>query len=189
MFDNLRRDFPKYTIYGRWYTDSGFWIVLIYRFGMWADSLPGILNVPLGLLYRLLKLPFRSNHVSLWAGRRGAHIGAGLRLIHPTNVLIGRGVVIGKDCLIFNDVTLGTAGQRPGMPKVGDNVAIYPGARVLGGIVIGDNTIIGANCVVVRDIPANSVMLNTAGRVIPRALSPVARAADQRLTRTGQILG
>lgn len=152
--------------------------------------MPGkALRIPFGLLYRLLKLPFRSNHVLLLAGRRGAYIGAGLRLIHPTNVLIGRGVEIGEDCLIFNDVTLGTAGQRPGMPKLGNNVTIYPGARILGGVVIGDNTVIGANCVVIRDVPPNSVMLTPPGRVIPRALSPVARAADQRSTNRGQILG
>ena len=190
MFENLRRDLPKYTFFGHWYTNSGFWIVAIYRFGNWVDSLPSrALQVPLRVLYRLIKLPFRSNHVSIFAGRKGAHIGAGLRLIHPTNVLIGPGVEIGEDCLIFNDVTLGTSGQRPGMAKLGNNVTIYPGARILGGVVIGDNTVIGANCVVLRDVPANSVVLTTPGRVIPRALSPVARAADQRSTLNGQILG
>jgi serine O-acetyltransferase len=190
MFENLRRDFPKYTLYGQWYTHSGFWIVLIYRFGIWADSLPGkALQIPLGVLYQIIKLPFRSNHVFIFTGRRGGHIGAGLRLIHPTNVMIGRGVEIGEDCLIFNDVTLGMAGQRPGMPKIGNNVTIYPGARILGGVVIGDNAVIGANCVVMRDIPSNSVVLTPPCRIIPRSLSPVARAADQRATNTGQILG
>ena len=190
MFENLRRDLPKYTISGRWYTDSGFWMLVVYRFGTWADALPSkALQIPLGVLYRLLKLLFRSNHFFLFAGRRGAHIGAGLRLIHPTNVLIGRGVEIGEDCLIFNDVTLGTSGQRPGMAKLGNNVAIYPGARILGGVVIGDNVVIGANCVVIRDVPANSVVLTTPSRVIPRSLSPVARAADQRSDKRGQILG
>lgn len=182
MFKNLRRDFPKYTVFGRWYTNSGFWIVAIYRFGMWADSLPSkSIRIPLWILYRLLKLLFRSNHVLLWAGSRGARIGAGLRLIHPTNVLIGRNVEIGEDCLIFNDVTLGT-GQRPGMPKIGNNVVIYPGARVLGGVVIGDYSLIGANCVVTRDVPANSIMITPPSRMIPRSLSPVARRADQSST-------
>ena len=143
MFENLRRDFQKYTLYGRWYINSGFWIVAIYRFGVWADSLPSkVLKIPLGILYRLLKLLFRSNHVLLWAGHRGARIGAGLRLIHPTNILIGHGVEIGENCLIHNDVTLGT-GQLPGMPKIGNNVTIYPGARILGGVVIGDNAMVG----------------------------------------------
>jgi serine O-acetyltransferase len=188
MFENLRRDLPKYTFYGhgRWYINSGFWIVAIYRFGMWTDSLPSkVLQIPLWILYLLLKQLFRNNHVLLWAGR-GTRIGPGLRLIHPINVLIGQHVEIGEDCLIFNDVTLGS-GQE--MPKIGNNVTIYPGARVLGRVVIGDNAVIGANCVVMKDIPSNSVLLAAPGRVIPRSLSPVARKADQRSTKRGQILG
>ena len=182
MFENLQRDFPKYTLYGRWYINSGFWIVAIYRFGVWADSLPSkALKIPLGVLYRLLKLLFRNNHVLLYAGPRGARIGAGLRLIHPTNILIGPGVAIGEDCLIHNDVTLGT-GPIPGMPKIGNNVTIYPGARILGGVVIGDHAMIGANCVVIRDVPSDSVMLTAPSRAIPRSLSIVARkeANDKR---------
>lgn len=184
MFDNLRRDITKYEVDGRWYTNPGFWIVAIYRFGMWADSLPyKFFRIPLWVLYRLFKLPFLGYHIHLWAGRRGARIGPGLRLIHPTNVLIGGGVEIGEDCLIFNDVTLGT-GQTPGMPKIGNNVNIYPGARILGGIKIGDHSMVGANCVVMRDVPPESIVLPPPNRVIPRSLSPVARGWDQEAEQT-----
>lgn len=180
MFENLRHDIKKYEGHGRWYSNPGFWIVAIYRFGMWADSLPNkLLRLPMWVLYRLFKLfLFRSNNVHLWAGRGGARIGAGLKLIHPTNIMIGSGTVIGENCLIFHDVTLGT-GQISGTPKIGKNVDIYPGARVLGGITIGDHSMVGANCVVTRDIPADSIFLSTPGRVIPRSLSAVARGADQ----------
>lgn len=177
MFENLRRDITKYD--ARWYTYPGFWIVAIFRFGMWADSLPGkFLRIPMWALYRLFKLPFGRYNVHLWAGRRRPRIGAGLKLIHPTNVMIGSGVEIGEDCLIFHNVTLGT-GQIPGNPKIGNNVDIYPGACVLGGITIGDRSMVGANCVVTRDVPADSIILAAPGRVIPRSLSPVARGADQ----------
>lgn len=188
MFENLRRDFPKYTVFGRWYTNSGFWIVVIYRFGMWVDSLPSkALRLPMWVLYKLLKLLFSSNHVILYAGRRGARIGAGLRLIHPYNILIGNDVVIGEDCLIHNDVTLGT-GQTPGMPKVGNKVTIYPGARILGGVVIGDNSMVGANCVVTRDVPLNSIILTPPSRVIPNSLSSVAReTANKAASSVDQI--
>ena len=178
MFDNLRRDVTKYEDHGRWFANPGFWIVAIFRFGNWADSLPNILlRTPMWILYRILKLLFRHHHVELWAGRNGTRIGAGLKLIHPTNVMIGGGVKIGEDCLIFHDVTLGT-GQIPGNPKIGSNVDIYPGARILGGITIGDRSMIGANCVVTRDVPPDSIFLAAPGRVIPRTLSPVARSAD-----------
>lgn len=182
MFENLRRDITKYEDHGRWYTNPGFWIVAIFRFGIWADSLPSkFLRIPMWVLYRLLKLPLRRYNVHLWAGRNGARIGAGLKLIHPTNIMIGRDVEIGEDCLIFHDVTLGT-GQIPGTPKIGNNVDIYPGARVLGGVTIGNRSMVGANCVVTRDIPPESVFLTAPGRAIPRSLSPVARGADPKVT-------
>lgn len=182
MFENLRRDITKYEDYGGWYANPGFWIVAVYRFGMWADALPSrFLRIPMWVLYRLLKLPLGRYNTHLWAGCRGARIGAGIILIHPTNIMIGRGVEIGEDCLIFHDVTLGT-GQIPGTPKIGNNVDIYPGARVLGGITIGDRSMVGANCVVTRDVPSESIILTPPSRVIPRLLSPVARKADLGIT-------
>ena len=169
MFEKLRRDIVRNSDYGRWYTNPGFWIIAIYRYGMWAHSLPSkFLRIPMWALYRLIKLPFFSYNVHLWAGNKGARIGAGLRLIHPTNVMIGASVEIGENCLIFHDVTLGT-GHIPGTPKIGNNVDIYPGARVLGGIVIGDRSLIGANCVVTRDVPPESIIIPAPSRVIPRS--------------------
>src|SRR4030067_959679 len=98
MFENLRSDITKYEDHGRWYTNPGFWIVAIYRFGMWADSLHSpFLRIPMWALYRLLKLTLRRHNVHLWAGRSGTRIGAGLKLIHPTNVIIGNKVAIEKD--------------------------------------------------------------------------------------------
>lgn len=178
MFENLRRDITKYDDHGQWFANPGFWIVAIYRLGMWADSLPSVfLRIPMWVLYRLAKLLVRRYNVHLWAGRNGTRIGAGLKLIHPTNIMIGRDVEIGEDCLIFHDVTLGT-GQIPGTPKIGSNVDIYPGARLLGGVTIGDHSMVGANCVVTRDVPPESIILTPPSRVIPRSLSPVARGAD-----------
>jgi serine O-acetyltransferase len=174
MFENLRRDSARYAKLGGWYANPGFWIVAVYRFGMWADSLPyGILRAPMWALYRLLKLPTRPFNVFLWAGRRGARIGGGLCLIHPTNVMIGPGVEIGENCLIYHEVTLAT-GHIPGTPKIGNNVDIYVGARILGGVAVGDGSMVGANCVVTRDVPASSVIVAAPARVISRSLSPVA---------------
>jgi serine O-acetyltransferase len=181
MFENLRRDITRYEEIGQWYSNPGFWIVAIFRFGNWANALPSIfLRIPMWVLYRLVKLLFRRYNVHLWAGRHSPSIGPGLLLIHPTNIMIGQGVEIGENCLIFHDVTLGT-GQNPGMPKIGDNVDIYPGACVLGGITIGNKSMIGANCVVTRDVPSDSIIVTAPCRIIPRSLSPVAREKDQQL--------
>jgi serine O-acetyltransferase len=175
MFENLRRDAAKYRSLGGWYSCPGFWIVAVYRLGVWGQSLPhAFLRVPVRVLYRLARFPLRHIfNVDIWAGRSGARIGAGLSLIHPNNIIIGSGVEIGEDCLIFHEVTLGT-GPIPGFPKIGNNVDIYVGARVLGGVAIGHHSMVGANCVVMQDVPAHSVIVPAPIRTIPRFLSPSA---------------
>lgn len=175
MFENIRRDAVRYAEHGGWWSHAGFWIVAVYRFGMWADSLPSsLLRIPLWIAYRLARLPLSRFNVELWAGTRGARIGPGLCLIHPANIMIGREVEIGEDCLVFHEVTLAT-GAIPGRPKVGNNVDIYVGARILGGVTVGDRCMIGANCVVTRDVPSDSVVSATPTRIMPRSMSVVSR--------------
>lgn len=179
MFENLRRDSVRYEKLGGWKSHTGFWIMLVYRFGVWADALPTpLLRLPMWILYRILRLPYRLYNVELWAGRGGARIGAGMCLIHPANIYIGRGVVMGTDCKIFHEVTLGT-GHIEGTPQIGNNVDIFVGARILGGISIGDNSMVSANCVVNKDVPADSVVLSAPNRTLPRTLSPRAREMDR----------
>lgn len=188
MFENLRRDGARYDDVGGWYRHPGFWIVAVYRLGMWAQSLPSaFLRVPVWAFYCVARFPLRHVfNVDIWAGHRGAHIGAGLCLIHPNNIVIGAGVEIGRDCLIFHEVTLGT-GSVPGLPKIGNNVDIYVGARVLGGITIGDHAMIGANCVVTQDVPPRSVVVSAPNRVIPRSLSPVAGRGNQQIRGKAEV--
>jgi serine O-acetyltransferase len=137
-----------------------------------------LLRIPFWLLYRVARFPLRHFfNVDIWAGARGARIGAGMYLIHPRNVIIGAGVEIGEDCLIFHEVTIGM-GPVPGVPKIGKNVDIYVGARILGGISIGDQSMIGANCVVTQNVPPRMVVVPAPIRAIPRSLSPVARRTN-----------
>jgi serine O-acetyltransferase len=83
-------------------------------------------------------------------------IGGGLLLPHPNGVVIHPDVQIGPNCLIFQQVTIGT-GSRPGVPRIGGHVDIGAGAKILGGVVIGDHARIGANAVVTSDVPAGAV--------------------------------
>jgi len=177
MFDNLKRDRERYAERGLWFLMPGFWIVANYRFGNWAHGL-GALRLPFWILYRLFRIPLALWSVHLWAGASGAKIGPGLVLIHPRNVMIGSGVEIGRDVIIFHDVTIGT-GPTPGKPKIGDDADIYVGARILGGVTIGEKAMVGANCVVTRSVPADSIVMVAQARVIPRSLSPVARGTDR----------
>jgi serine O-acetyltransferase len=66
------------------------------------------------------------------------------------------------------------------MPKIGDNVGIYVGARILGGITVGDRSLIGANCVVTRDVPPDSVVVVAPARVLPKSLSRIGRPDSAR---------
>lgn len=90
----------------------------------------------------------------------GCHIGPlakiaeGLELRHPTGIVIGDGVQIGKNAAIYQNVTIGTK-DGESYPVIGDDVTIYAGAVVIGDITIGDGATIGANAVVLKDLPAN----------------------------------
>lgn len=85
-------------------------------------------------------------------------------LPHPHNIVIGRNVRIGENCTIYHDVTIG---QNLDMfPKIGDNVIVYTGAKIIGGITIGDNAVIGANAVVIKDVPQNAIVAGIPAKVI-----------------------
>lgn len=91
----------------------------------------------------------------------GAEIGRGLVIDHGMGVVIGETAQIGDDCVIYHGVTLGGTGKQRAKrhPTVGDHVLIGAGAKLLGNIVIGSHSKIGANAVVLRDCPAHSVMV------------------------------
>lgn len=81
-------------------------------------------------------------------------LGGGLVLPHPNGIVIHPDAVIGPNCLIFQQVTIGTrSGKAP--PVIGGHVDIGAGAKILGNIIIGDHANIGANAVVLKDIPAS----------------------------------
>jgi len=84
------------------------------------------------------------------------NIAGGLLLPHPNGVVIHPDAHIGPNCLVFQQVTIGT-GPVPGVPRIGGHVDIGAGAKILGGVVIGDHAVIGANAVVVSDVPAGAV--------------------------------
>ena len=71
-----------------------------------------------------------------------------------------------KNCLIFQGVTIGYSSS--GVPQIGDNVVLTSGCKLLGGIRIGNNVIIGANAVVTHDIPDNSIAVGIPARVISK---------------------
>ncbi len=85
-------------------------------------------------------------------------------------ILISAGAVIGKNCTVFHQVTIGSntakGSKHIGSPQIGDNVYIGAGAKIIGGIKIGNNVRIGANCVVTEDIEDNATVVLQKPRVI-----------------------
>lgn len=95
-------------------------------------------------------------------------IGPGLYFSHFGGIVVNSGCRIGRNCNIGHEVTIGQSnrGSRPGVPVIGDNVFIGPGAKIFGGITIGSHSAIGANSVVTKDVPPGAVVVGSPARVI-----------------------
>jgi serine O-acetyltransferase len=98
----------------------------------------------------------------------GAKIGRGLFIDHGMGVVIGETAEIGDNVTIYHGVTLGGTGKDKGKrhPTVGNNVVIGAGAKVLGPIYVGDSAKIGANAVVLKDIPSNATAVGIPAKII-----------------------
>ena len=98
----------------------------------------------------------------------GATLGTGLFIDHATGVVIGETAEVGDDVTIYHGVTLGGTGADTGKrhPTIGDRVIIGAGAKVLGAIKIGDDSRIGANAVVVKEVPSSAVVVGVPGQTI-----------------------
>ncbi len=101
----------------------------------------------------------------------GCEIGRRVFIDHGMGVVIGQTAVIGNDVLIYQQVTLGGVSLEKGVkrhPTIEDGVVIGGGAKVLGDIVVGENSKIGANSVVIHDVPKNSTAIGIPARVIQK---------------------
>lgn len=93
-------------------------------------------------------------------------LGIGLLLPHPNGIVLHPDVVIGANCLIMQQVTIGIREGGGGVPRIGLHVDIGAGAKIFGNIQIGDYAVIGANAVVLKDVPPYAVVAGVPGRVI-----------------------
>ncbi len=101
----------------------------------------------------------------------------GTKFPHPIGIVISRAATIGKNCRIYQHVTIGAKSCEEGnydpknYPIIGDNVTIYAGAVIAGPVKIGNNAIIGANAVVIDDVPENCVVGGIPARIIKKTAS------------------
>jgi serine O-acetyltransferase len=98
----------------------------------------------------------------------GAKIGRGFFIDHGMGVVIGETAEIGDNCTLYHGVTLGGTSwaKEKRHPTLGNNVVIGSGAKILGPFKVGDNSKIGSNSVVVKEVPPNSTVVGVPGRVV-----------------------
>ena len=109
-----------------------------------------------------------SRHVTGIEIHPGACIGKGFFIDHGDGVVIGETTVIGDNVTLYQGVTLGGTGKDVGKrhPTIGNNVLISTGAKVLGPFTVGDNSRIGANAVVLQEVPPDSTVVGIKARVV-----------------------
>ena len=113
-----------------------------------------------------------------------AKIGIGIMIDHGTGIVIGETAAVGDNCSILQGVTLGGTGKETGdrHPKIGANVLLSVGAKVLGNIRVGDCSVVGAGSVVLKDVPPRTTVAGVPAKEIGPARCPEpARTMDQRL--------
>jgi serine O-acetyltransferase len=169
MFENLREDWRNY--HGD-LTRQGLWVMLVYRFGRWRYRIGSrLLRLPFSIVYKILKLL-----VQIMSGIDipcEARLGRRLTIEHFGGIIVSGDAVLGDDCVIRNGVTIGLLRtDQPGSPVIGNRVDIGAGAKVLGPVRIGDDVRIGANAVVIRDVPAGHIAVGVPARVKPRRDQP-----------------
>jgi len=141
-------------------TYAGFHAVMAYRVSHWLKT------------HRVPFLPrFISQAARILTGieiHPSATIGSGFFIDHGMGVVIGETAEIGNYVTLFQGVTLGGTGKERGKrhPTLGSHVVVGAGAKILGGITVGDNVKIGANSVVLKNVSANSTVIGVPARVI-----------------------
>lgn len=125
-----------------------------------------------GPLARLRRRWWGLQHL-IWSVITGAdipvstRIDGGLILPHPNGIVIHPNSRLGPNCLLFQQVTLGTRAGMRGAPQLGGHVDVGAGARILGPVRIGDHALIGANAVVLCDVPAGHRAVGVPARILP----------------------
>lgn len=163
FFPNIRADLKTYD--GDLLA-QGFWVMMVYRFGRWRYTIDSsLVRKPFSLLYKLLfKMIQILTGVELPCE---VEIGENFKIEHFGDIIVSGYAGFGNDCIIRNGVTVGLQNiDHPAAPRIGNNVNIGAGAKLLGEITIGDNVDIGANAVVIRDVPKNCIAVGIPARII-----------------------
>lgn len=159
LFANSERRGAKGAVLG-WFLNPGFAVVTLHRMSHWGHRRGGALG-------RLVSMAAWRSIVKGYGCyiAPSATIGAGLRLPHPTGIVIGDGSVIGADVTLYQHTTVGRMSDRaPAYPVIGNGVTAYAGATIIGGVTVGDGAVVAAHALVRDDVPAGAVAAGTPAR-------------------------
>lgn len=156
--------------HGKDWTKPGFRAVAVYRFGAWRMNIrPLILRAPFSVLYRVLFRFIRNVYgielpYSAMLGRR-------VVFEHQHGIVIHGSAAIGDECIIRQGVTIGNRYiEKPyDAPVLKQKVDVGTGAKILGKVTIGDNASIGANAVVLVDVPAGSTAVGIPAKILAKS--------------------
>jgi len=163
----LAQILEDWEAHGRDVTRPGFQAVAVHRFGNWR----------MGIRHKAVRAPFTLLYKALYSCVRNVYgielpfttkLGRRVVFEHQHGIVIHGYSVIGDECVIRQGVTLGNRGiERPlDAPRLGNRVNVGAGAKILGGITVGDGAKIGANAVVTRDVPPEAVAVGIPARVL-----------------------
>jgi serine O-acetyltransferase len=162
-FTNVKRNDPAlHSTFELFFNYPGLWAIFFYRIAH------RLYNLGLRFLPRFISA--MGQFLTMIDIHPAAQIGRRVFIDHGTGVVIGETVIIGDDVLIYQQVTLGgvstTKGKRH--PTIGNHVVIGAGAKVLGNITIGEYSKVGANSVVIKNVPPHSTAIGIPARVLKR---------------------
>lgn len=158
-----------WNAHGRDWTKPGFRAVAIHRFGVWRKGIKlRLIRAPFSILYKLLFR--RARNVYGIELPDTVRLGRRVLIEHQGDIVIHGNCSVGDDSIIRQGVTLGNRHlDRPfDAPTIGRNVNIGAGAKVFGAVLVGDGSSIGANAVVLQDIPARATAVGIPARIISK---------------------
>jgi serine O-acetyltransferase len=170
MFPNLKCDYRREA--NKTGSKNGLVRLLL---SLWSLGFQAVLGYRLCRWLVKRRIPFIHifirRHVELFTGISlppAAVIGKGLLIEHFGGIVVNAQAVIGENCTLSHQVTIGNKHPGGKAPVIGNNVYVCVGAKILGDITIGDNCIIGAGAVVLESMPANSVIAGVPAKVVKK---------------------
>ena len=162
-FNTVKKNDPAlHSTFERFFNYPGLWAMFFYRIAHWFYG-KGLRFIPrfisaIGMFLTMIDI------------HPGATIGRRVFIDHGVGVVIGETTIIGDDVLIYQQVTLGGVSTNKGKrhPTIHNGAVIGAGAKVLGNITIGENAKVGANSVVIKDVPSDCTAVGIPARVLKR---------------------